>query len=56
MKIAIFALPLHTDYGDILQACALQTTEEFAGEFTYGLSLPEWWIVITTTVADHLMR
>lgn len=39
MKIGILTLPLHTNYGGILQAYALQTTIERMGHEAYLLSI-----------------
>ncbi|MGM9786553.1 MAG: polysaccharide pyruvyl transferase family protein [Candidatus Cryptobacteroides sp.] len=49
MKIAIITLPIHTNYGGILQAYALKTVLEGYGNEVFVLDpeekihLPEWW-------------
>ena len=60
MKIAILTLPLHTNYGGILQCYALQTVLERMGHKVRVLSKPRYgrsyYIIYPMAVCKRLFK
>ncbi len=63
MRIAILTLPLHTNYGGILQAYALQTVLERMGHEVFVLDKPRkpkihipFNVIVKRWVLQHIMR
>ncbi len=60
MKIAILTLPLHTNYGGILQCYALQTVLERMGHEVEGLAKPQYgssyYIIYPLAICKRLLK
>lgn len=60
MKIAILTLPLHTNYGGILQCYALQTVLEWMGHDVQVLTRPQYgrsyYIIYPLAVCKRLLK